>query len=212
MISGTPTTNGIFSVQIGATNATGTGWKTVSFSVDPGSNQAPSNIGLSATAVPANQPTGTIVGTLSASDLNPADTATYALVAGTGADDNGLFAISDRNLVTTGSIDPATKPLCKIRVRCTDSGGLFFEKAFELPVLVVEGNQLVFKYLKARDKVFTTFRVMRSQNLTTWQEFVPANGTMTVQPASTPYLDSDIIRITIPTPSPRDFFRLEVAE
>jgi len=352
LISGTPATNGLFSVQIGATNATGTGWKTVSFIVDPGSNQPPSNIGLSATAVPANQPTGTIVGTLSASDPNPADTTfTYTLVAGTGADDNGLFAISGGNLAATTAINPATKPLCKIRVRCTDSGGLFIEKAFELPVLgapvitsqptdarglsgssltlsvqadgvaplsyqwhqngvdvpgatgsfvsisagasttgnwtvtvtnvygsvtsnaavvtadnssfslwanqnaswlgtktgamddadgngipnllkfalagsnyqnapsrtilpelVSEGNQLVFRYLKARDKVFTTFRVMRSQNLTSWQEFVPANGTMTVQPASTPYLDSDIIRITIPAPSPRAFFRLEVAE
>ncbi len=136
LVSGTPTANGAFVAQIGATNSAGTGRTEVTFLVDPGSNQSPSHIGLGAAAIPANQPGGTLVGVLSASDPNPADTVfSYTLVSGDGSGDNALFAISGGSLVTTASINPATHPICNVRVRCTDASGLWVEQTFALPVL-----------------------------------------------------------------------------
>ncbi|MCU0779343.1 MAG: Ig domain-containing protein, partial [Akkermansiaceae bacterium] len=138
LLSGTLNAPGTLLVRLGASNATGTGRSELRLLVDPGSSQAPQDIALDAAAVPANQAAGTAVGILAASDPNPADVNfTYTLVAGTGADDNGLFAISGSQLLTSALLNPVSKPLCRVRVRCTDQGGLFIEKAFELPVLGV---------------------------------------------------------------------------
>jgi len=136
LLSGTLNTPGTLLVRLGASNATGTGRLELRLLVDPGSSQAPQDIALDAAAVPANQSAGTAVGFFSASDPNPADVEfTFTLVAGAGADDNGLFSISGSQFLTSAVIDPVSKPLCRVRVRCTDQSGLFMEKAFELPVL-----------------------------------------------------------------------------
>ena len=135
LISGTPEVNGVFAARVGATNTSGAGWADVTFTVDPGSNQAPTAIGLGAAQVPANQPAGTVIGALTASDPNPGDTSfTFALVSGAGSEENSLFTISGGNLVTSAAVNPATHPVCRVRVRCTDAGGLAVEQAFVLPV------------------------------------------------------------------------------
>src|SRR5688572_10303810 len=63
-------------------------------------NDAPSDISLSNASVDENQPAGTTVGTLSASDQEIAQTHSFALVSGTGSTDNGAFQIVGGTLQT----------------------------------------------------------------------------------------------------------------
>jgi Concanavalin A-like lectin/glucanases superfamily/FG-GAP-like repeat/PKD domain/Cadherin domain/RTX calcium-binding nonapeptide repeat (4 copies)/FG-GAP repeat len=97
-------------------------------------NFAPTDIALSASSVPENQPSGTTVGTLSTTDPNRGDTFTYALVSGTGSNDNGAFTIVGDQLKTAASFNFEAKSSYSIRVRSTDSGGLFTEKVFTISV------------------------------------------------------------------------------
>ena len=94
----------------------------------------PTDIALSASALAENLPVGTAIGTLSTVDPDPADTFTYALVAGAGSTDNGAFTISGNTLTSNAVFDFETQSSYSIRVRSTDSGGLFVEKAFTITI------------------------------------------------------------------------------
>ncbi|HKB05004.1 MAG TPA: cadherin domain-containing protein, partial [Gemmataceae bacterium] len=95
-------------------------------------NQAPTNISLSATSVAENQPAGTVVGTLSATDPNAGDTHTFTLVSGTGSTDNTSFTIVGNQLRTNAVLNFEAQPSYSVRVRATDQGNLSFEKAFTI--------------------------------------------------------------------------------
>jgi len=99
-------------------------------------NDAPTNISLSETAVDENEAPNTTVGLLSATDADPGDTHSFALVAGTGSTDNGSFSISDNQLILTPSANFEVKSSYSIRLRTTDSGtgGLTFDKVFTITV------------------------------------------------------------------------------
>lgn len=106
----------------------------------PVPNQAPTNIALSNTSIPENQPINTVVGTLSTTDPDAGNTFTYTLVAGTGSADNGSFNISGAQLRTSAVFDYEVKNSYNIRIRVTDQGGLTFEKAFVISVTQVGAN------------------------------------------------------------------------
>ncbi|MEN6494052.1 MAG: SdrD B-like domain-containing protein, partial [Thermoguttaceae bacterium] len=91
-------------------------------------NYAPTDIGLSATSVLENRPSGTTVGTFTTTDPNGAGTFTYSLVSGTGSTDNAQFTIVGNELRTAASFNYETKSSYSIRVRTTDSGGLYYEE------------------------------------------------------------------------------------
>lgn len=97
-------------------------------------NEPPSDVFLSAATVAENVATGTVVGTLSATDVDPGSTFTYALVSGTGDADNAAFAIDGSSLKTAAALDFETKSSYSIRVRATDEGGLSVEKPFTVTV------------------------------------------------------------------------------
>ena len=97
-------------------------------------NQAPTNLTLSNSAVAENQIIGTVVGNLSTTDPNTGDTFTYSLVSGTGSTDNSLFTISNNQLKTNFVFDFEIKNSYSIRVKTTDQGGLSFEKQFTIGV------------------------------------------------------------------------------
>ncbi|MFN6485727.1 putative Ig domain-containing protein [Nostoc sp. DedQUE02] len=97
-------------------------------------NEAPTNLALSALSVNEKVPANTIVGTFSTTDPDPGNPFTYALVAGTGAADNSAFTIVGNQLQINTSPNLATKSSYNIRVRTTDQGGLFFEKALNIGV------------------------------------------------------------------------------
>ena len=64
----------------------------------------------------------------------PFDTFTYTLVSGTGSTDNTSFAISGSTLQTAAIFNFEAKNSYSIRLRTTDQGGLWFEKAFTISV------------------------------------------------------------------------------
>jgi hypothetical protein len=102
-------------------------------------NEAPTNVALTPSSVPENQPVNTVVGALSATDPDTGDTHTFTLVTGTGDADNGSFNILGGSLRTSAAFDFEVKSSYAIRVRGTDAGGLFFEK--ELTVTVTNVNE-----------------------------------------------------------------------
>lgn len=97
-------------------------------------NEAPTDISLSSSSVDEGQDAGAEVGTLSTTDEDTQDSFTYALVTGTGDDDNDQFDISGNSLVTTASFDVTTQSSYSIRVQVTDSGQETFEKQFNITV------------------------------------------------------------------------------
>ncbi|HEY9628940.1 MAG TPA: cadherin domain-containing protein [Coleofasciculaceae cyanobacterium] len=99
----------------------------------PGST-APQNLLLSPSAVDENRPVGTVVGTFATQDPDPGDTFTYTLVTGTGSTDNAAFTIVNGELRLNVVPDFETKTSYSVRVRTTDVGGKFFEKAFTVGI------------------------------------------------------------------------------
>ncbi len=97
-------------------------------------NETPTNISLSASSINENVIANSTIGTLSSTDLDAANTFTYTLVAGTGSTDNASFNISGSSIRITGSPDFETKSSYSVRVRTTDQGTLFYEKAFTITI------------------------------------------------------------------------------
>jgi Ca2+-binding RTX toxin-like protein len=98
------------------------------------SNQAPTNLTLSNSTVAENQVIGTVIGNLTTTDPDTANTFTYSLVTGDGATDNSLFTISGNQLRTNAVFDFETKNSYSVRLRTTDQGGLFFERQLTIGV------------------------------------------------------------------------------
>jgi VCBS repeat-containing protein len=101
-------------------------------------NEAPIDLTLAPTAVSENQPAGAVVGSLTAADPDVGDTHAFTLVAGAGGGDNSSFSISGSSLRTAAVLDHEATPTRSIRVRATDSGGLFVEKQLTITVTDVD--------------------------------------------------------------------------
>ena len=137
-------------------------------------NSAPTDIALSSNSVPENQPGGTSVGNLSTTDANVGDTFAYALVTGSGDTDNSMFSIVGNSVVTAAAFDFETKSTYLIRIRTTDSGGLAFEKAFNINVTNAnEAPVLTRSQANVAGNVLSTLT-----NTGTWSD--PESGTVTL--------------------------------
>ncbi|HVK09154.1 MAG TPA: cadherin domain-containing protein [Gemmataceae bacterium] len=123
-----------YSVRVRATDQGGLFFEEAITITATNVNEAPTDVGLSPLSVPENQPSGTTVGTLTASDPDAGNTFTYTLVAGTGSTGNSSFAIVGTSLRTASVFDFETQSSYSVRVRATDQGGLFFEKVFTITV------------------------------------------------------------------------------
>ena|GEM_PF-3471275 len=107
--------------------------KTFKITVNP-VNFPPDDIKLTSTSVLEKQPVGTFVGRISATDLDPEDTHTFALVAGEGSDDNASFSIdSDNNLITAEMFDFKVKNSYSIRL-ITSDGEFSLDKKFIISI------------------------------------------------------------------------------
>ncbi|MCZ8127843.1 MAG: VWA domain-containing protein, partial [Microcystis sp. LE19-114.1B] len=104
------------------------------------SNQAPTDLALSATTVDENVPVNTVIGTFSTTDPDSGNSFTYSLVTGTGDTDNTAFLIVGNQLQINNSPDFETKNSYSIRVKTTDQGGLSFEKTLTITVNDVNEN------------------------------------------------------------------------
>ncbi len=98
----------------------------------------PTAIQLSNNTILETATTGTVIGTLSSSDVDVGDTWSYELVTGAGSTNNNLFSITGDQLVLA-NVPPnlASQPTYSIRVRSIDSEGNFFEQSMMLDVISV---------------------------------------------------------------------------
>ena len=103
-------------------------------------NEIPTDISLSSASVAENQAINTVVGTLSTTDPDTGDTFTYALVSGTGDDDNGTFNLFGASLRTSAVFDYEARTSYSIRVRTTDLEGLSYEEVLTISVTNVTEN------------------------------------------------------------------------
>lgn len=96
-------------------------------------NAAPTDIAISGSTVYTTAGVNAPVGTLSVTDPDASDTATYTLVAGTGDTDNASFNISGSTLRAN---DPSALGASSrsVRIRATDSAANTREEAFTITV------------------------------------------------------------------------------
>ena len=97
-------------------------------------NETPTDITLSAATIAENNAIGDAIGTLSTTDPDAENTFTYSLVAGTGDTDNASFTIDGASLKAAAAFDYETKNSYSVRIRSTDQGGLYYEKALTITV------------------------------------------------------------------------------
>ena len=90
----------------------------------------PTDISLSNDTVLENQPIGTAVGQLTATDLDVGDIFTYSLVHDSVYPDNLAFIIDGDSLKINEVFNFEVKDIYLIRIRVTDGGGEFYEKEF----------------------------------------------------------------------------------
>ncbi|MDA1048844.1 MAG: cadherin domain-containing protein, partial [Verrucomicrobia bacterium] len=98
-------------------------------------DDAPENLSLSGNEVIENKPSGTIVGSLSATDVDVNATLAFSLVDGNGSADNARFTLNaSGTLKTSDSLDFEVGNSLSIRVRVTDNNDASQEKAFTISV------------------------------------------------------------------------------
>jgi hypothetical protein len=103
-------------------------------------NDPPTDLALSPSSIAENQPTGSVVGTLSSTDEDqPGDSFTYTKVAGAGDDNNADFTISGNQVRTVPQFDFEAKSSYTIRVQTDDGHGGTFAKA--VPITITNANE-----------------------------------------------------------------------
>ena len=99
----------------------------------------PTGITLSSTAIIENNVPDTMAASLTAIDPNPEDTHEFSLVPGAGDMDNASFTLLGSDLFVNLATDYETKSSYDIRLRVTDSPGLFYETA--VTIFVVDADE-----------------------------------------------------------------------
>lgn len=94
--------------------------------------RAPHGLFASASKTDADALPGAFVLAFRAVDQNRFDTHTFSLVPGPGAVNNGMFQLDGNQLLAGTGFPIRTDTNLLIRVRATDSSGLFIEQAFQL--------------------------------------------------------------------------------
>ena len=155
-------------------------------------NSTPTNILLSNTNISENLAVGTTVGSFSTQDPDTTNTFTYALTNGTGATDNGSFAVTGSNLLTTTVFNYEVKSNYSIRIQSTDQGGLYTQKVFAIRVLdiaepvpsfseppVLSGSNMVLRWGGISNKQYTIYySTDLLAGFSVLQSSIPGNPTM----------------------------------
>ena len=99
-------------------------------------NTSPSNLTTSGLTVVENQPVGTVVGEVSATDPDSGATLTYSLVSGSGDSGNAYFTMdANGTLKTAVSFDYETNATTQpIRVRVLDDYNASYESTFNVTI------------------------------------------------------------------------------
>src|SRR5262249_1880701 len=118
-------------VAFDSANPTTIGSATSVFNVEL-PNSAPTDLSLTGSTVLQGQPIGPHVGTPTPTDPDADNTFTYTLVPGAGSTDNASFFIAGGTLKTLSVLTTPAPKSYAIRIRSTDQGGLFTEKAITI--------------------------------------------------------------------------------
>jgi len=97
-------------------------------------NRSPTDIAISAATIAENNAVGAVIGTFSTTDPDTGNSFTYSLVSGTGDTDNASFTIDGVSLKANAAYNFEVKSSYTVRIRSTDQGGLYYEKAFTITV------------------------------------------------------------------------------
>ncbi|MFT5665899.1 MAG: gliding motility-associated-like protein [Vicingaceae bacterium] len=97
-------------------------------------NDAPTDIAIDNASAPENTAINSTIGNFTTADIDPMQTFTYQLAAGTGDADNGNFIITGSQLKSSVLLDYNNKRRHNIRIKSTDQGGLITEKTFTINV------------------------------------------------------------------------------
>ncbi|MDV6033156.1 MAG: cadherin repeat domain-containing protein [Phycisphaera sp. RhM] len=124
----------LYSVRVRAEDSQGLFTEHV-FSIDvTEANVAPSAVVLSNSTLNDGDPSGTVVGTLTATDSNSTDVHSFSLVAGSGDTDNASFTIDGDQLKSAVPIDSGSPSSFSIRVLAQDRYGLTVEQVLTITV------------------------------------------------------------------------------
>ena len=116
-------------LSVTADGVTGTKSNTV---VTTSMNDTPTDISLDSNTLNKTDAANTVVGNLSATDPDPSDTFTFALVSGEGDTNNNRFNINNAQLrANDTNMFPGSY---SIRVKVTDASNAEFEKVFSITV------------------------------------------------------------------------------
>lgn len=132
-----------FSVRISVADTAGLTFESAFIINVTNVNEAPESLSLSNVVIDEEQPAGTMVGTLSATDPDAGNVFTYSLVAGDGSNDadNNMFAIAGSDLKTAAVLDFETKQVYAVNIMVSD-GELSYTKAFSVTVNDIIGTGL----------------------------------------------------------------------
>lgn len=130
-ITGTPKELGHFTVRVRARNANGDVTRLIPIFVS-GTNP-PGMVRLTPAMVEEGRPAGTLVGKLSAEDLDPGEILRFELI--TEGETPVPFTVVNDELRTTAPLDYETMPVCHLRIRVTDSAGFLAEENVVITVL-----------------------------------------------------------------------------
>ncbi len=118
-------------------------------------NFPPTDITISNLSVNENVPVGSIIGSITSTDIDKSEVFTYALISGVGSDDNNMFKIDGNFFITNALFDYETKTTYTIRIQTKDSGNNTFEKVVLLNVKNVNDNPVINnKTLSVDEKAF----------------------------------------------------------
>jgi gliding motility-associated-like protein len=162
-------------------------------------NDAPSKLSISKQNSYEENSIGDLIGSLSTSDQDVADTHTYKLVAGLGSSDNASFSISNNQLRAAQVFNFANKNSYTVLVRTTDKAGLSTEQQFTFsiarkPELTGTGNEKYTKNPVAPGLTPAISRGYSSQlNISgadiisyNWSPALGLSSTLTSNPVATP--------------------------
>jgi len=110
-------------------------WNLFTIATESSSNNIPTDIILSDLSVEENLAAGSVISTISTTDLDIWDIHTYSFAIWLGDDDNNLFSISWNNLILDGSPDYEIQSLYNIRIETNDWNWGTFQKQFQINVL-----------------------------------------------------------------------------
>ncbi|WP_430453716.1 cadherin domain-containing protein [Rhodopirellula europaea] len=130
-------TQSSYSIRVRSTDAGGSFVEQTFTITVTETNVAPTAISLDDTSVAENAAIATVVGGLSTTDADVADTFTYSLVSGVGDTDNALFAIDGDNLVTAATFDFETQSSYSVRIQSSDAVGETVSQSFVITVIDV---------------------------------------------------------------------------